>query len=88
MPETECPSFLEITFYLFYILFSVTIIGYTWRGLDTGNGGGVPLFAIIIAAAFLILATYSLAKLILLLFPARRKSCPVCSLLAKVIEID
>jgi hypothetical protein len=88
MPETGCPSFLEIVFYLFYIIFSLAIIGYTWLGLAAGNGGEVPLYAIVVAALFLILALYSIAKLILLLFPARRKTCPACNLLAKIIEID
>ncbi|MHB8164187.1 MAG: hypothetical protein ACYDDV_07525 [Methanoregula sp.] len=88
MPETGCPSFLEIVFYIFSIIFSLAIIGYIWLGPDAGTGGEVPLYAIIIGAAFLILALYSAAKLILLLFPARRKTCPACRLLAKVIEID
>ncbi len=88
MPETGCPSFLEIVFYLFYIIFSLAIIGYTWLGLAAGTGGEVPLYAIVIVAVFLVIALCSIAKLILLLFPARRKTCPACRLLAKVIEID
>jgi len=88
MPETGCPSFREVVFYLFSIIFSLAITGYTLIRLNAGNGGEVPLYSIVIGAAFLILALYSIAKLILLLFPARRKTCPACQLLAKVVEID
>jgi len=88
MPETGCPSFLEIVFYLFSIIFSLAITGYTLLRLNAGNGGEVPLYSIVIGAAFLVLAIYSIAKLILLLFPARKRSCPACRLLAKIVEID
>ena len=88
MPDSDCPSFWEILFYLFSIIFSVGIIGYIQLGMSVRYGGEVPLHAIVVSIMFIFVIGYSLAKLILRLFPARKTFCPVCSLLAKVIEID
>ena len=75
-------------FYLFIINLSVFIIGYIQLGVSTRYGGEVPLHAIVVSIMFIFIIGYSLANLILQLFPARKKFCPVCRLLAKVIEID
>ena len=88
MPDADCPPFKEIVFCLFIIIFSLFVIGYIQLGAGVRYWGEVPLHAIVVSIIFILVMGYSVARLILLLFPGRKKSCPMCSLLAKVLEID
>ncbi len=88
IPDSDCPSFWEILIYLFSIIFSVGVIGYIHLGMSVRYGGEVPLHAIVVSIMFIFVIVYSMVKLVLRLFPACKTFCPVCSLLARVMEID
>jgi hypothetical protein len=88
MHDTDCPPFSEVVLYLSGFIISVAMIGYILAGVNPGNGDYVSLPAISFLIVFLVVTGYCCAKLILLLLPERKKICPACSLLAKVLEID
>jgi hypothetical protein len=48
MGDSDCPSFWEIVFYHFSIIFSVGIIGYVQVGMSVLRGE-VPLHAIVVS---------------------------------------
>jgi len=88
MPDTDCPPVWEILSYLFCIILSVAMIWYIHLAVNFWNMRAVPLYAIFAFIWFCIIIWYAAVHLVLLLLPARKETCPVCCLLAKIIEID
>jgi len=88
MPDADCPPAWKIFSYLAVIILSVAMIWYIRPAENFWNTGAVPLYTIVAVIWFCIVIWYAAAQLILLLLPARKKTCPVCCLLAKVIEVD
>jgi hypothetical protein len=88
MPDTDCPPAWEILSYLFCIILSVAMIWYIHLAVNFWNIGAVPLYAIFSFIWFCIIIWYAAVHLVLLLLPARKDTCPVCCLLAKIIEVD
>jgi hypothetical protein len=88
MPDTDCPPAWEILSYLFCIILSVAMIWYIHLAVNFWNTGAIPLYAIFAFIWFCIIIWYAAVQLVLLLLPGRKETCPVCCLLAKIIEID
>jgi len=88
MHDTGCPPFREVLSYLFAMVFSFAMIGYTLLWISTWKPNIVPLNAIIYFLAFSAIIVYCGAMLIRGLFPERWRGKPKSSVIAKVLEID
>ncbi len=88
MHDTDCPPFSEVVLYLSGFIISVAMLGYILPGVTLRTWDHVSLPAIFFLIVFFAVTGYCCAKLILLLLPERKKVCPACRLLAKVLEID
>lgn len=88
MPDTDFPPFWDAMAFLVTIIISVAMIWYLIITLSTCNTCTVTPTGIILYLAFGVIIVLSSFKLILMLFPARKESCPACRLMSKIIEIE
>jgi hypothetical protein len=88
MPDSTCPHPWEILSYTLCIIISVAMIWYIHLGANYGDLSRVSLAALLFLAGFCAIIWYSCVRLIFLLVPSRRRDCPACRLLSKIIEIE
>jgi hypothetical protein len=88
MPDNDVLPSWEIFSYLICILISIAMIWYIHLGVNFWNVSHVPLSAILFLTGFCVIIWYCSMKLVFALLPARKKSCPACKLIAKIIEIE
>jgi hypothetical protein len=88
MSDTAAPPLWAVLGSLGNIILSVGMIWYLLLFLSSCSSCPARPFAFIFIFAFGIIIALSGFELFRLLFSERKKSCPVCSLVAKMIEID
>jgi hypothetical protein len=88
MSGTEAPPLWAVLGSLCNIILSVGMIWYLLLFLASCSACAARPFAIVFLVAFGVIIALSAFELFRLLFSERKKSCPSCSLVAKIIEID
>ena len=88
MFDTGAPPLWAVLGSLGNIIVSVGMIWYLLIFLSSCSTCPARPFAVIVIIAFGVIIVLSGFELFRLLFSERKKSCPVCSLVAKMIEID
>ena len=88
MSGTGSPPLLRVLAYLTNIIVSVAMIWYLINFyLSCSTCAAKPL-TFVFFVAFCAIIVLSALRLSELLFPARKKPCPVCSLISRIVEID
>jgi hypothetical protein len=88
MSGTGSPPLLRVLAYLTNIIVSVAMIWYLINFyLSCSTCAAKPL-TFVFYVAFCAIIVLSALRLSELLFPARKKPCPVCSLISRIVEID
>jgi len=88
MSGTGSPQLLRVLAYLTNIIVSVAMIWYLINFyLSCSTCAAKPL-TFVFFVAFCAIIVLSALRLSELLFPARKKPCPVCSLISRIVEID
>lgn len=88
MSDTGSPPLLRVLAYLTNIIVSVAMIWYLINfSLSCSSCAAKPL-TFVFFVAFCAIIELSALRLSNLLFPARKKPCPVCSLISRIVEID
>jgi hypothetical protein len=88
MSGTGSPPLLRVLAYLTNIIVSVAMIWYLINFyLSCSTCAAKPL-TFVFFVAFCAIIALSALRLSELLFPARKKPCPVCSLISRIVEID
>jgi hypothetical protein len=88
MSDTAAPPLWAVLGSLGNIILSVGMIWYLLLFLSSCSACPARPFAYIFIVAFGVIIALSGFELFRLLFSERKKSCPVCSLVSKMIEID
>lgn len=88
MSDTDAPPLWAVLGSLGNIILSVGMIWYLLIFLSSCSTCPARPFVIIFIVAFGVVIVLSGLELFRLLFSERKKSCPACSLVAKMIEID
>ena len=88
MSGTGSPPLLRVLAYLTNIIVSVAMIWYLINFyLSCSTCAAKPLTFVFFVAFYAIIVLSAL-RLSELLFPKRKKPCPVCSLISRIVEID
>jgi hypothetical protein len=88
MSETSSPPFWRVLAYLTNIIISVAMIWYLIIFFVTCSTCTAKPLTFAFFVAFCAIIVLSGLRLFGLLFPARKRSCPACSLISRIIEID
>jgi prolipoprotein diacylglyceryltransferase len=88
MSETGSPPLWGVLAYLVNIIVSVAMIWYLINFfLSCSTCTAKPLIFVFFIA-FLAIILISSFRLFGMLFPEKKKSCPACTLMTRIIEID
>jgi hypothetical protein len=88
MAESGSPPLWKVLAFLANIIISIGMIWYLMNfffSFSTCTAKPLTFFFFI---AFLAIIAISSSRLFGMLFPERKKSCPACSLITRIIEID
>jgi hypothetical protein len=88
MSETDAPPFWAVLGCLGNIILSIGMMWHLLLFLSSCSTCAARPFVYLFIVAFGIIFTLSGYELFKLLCSERKRSCPVCSLVAKIIEID
>jgi len=88
MSGTDAPPLWAVLGSLGNIILSVGMIWYLLLFFSSCSTCPAQPLVIVVMVAFGVIIVLSAFELFRLLFSEREKSCPVCSLVAKMIEID
>jgi hypothetical protein len=88
MSDTDAPPLWAVLGSLGNIILSVGMIWYLIIFLSSCSTCPARSFVFVFIVAFGVVIALSGFELFRLLFSERKKSCPVCSLVAKMIEIE
>jgi hypothetical protein len=88
MSDTDAPPLWAVLGSLGNIILSVGMIWYLIIFLSSCSTCPARPFVFVFIVAFGVVIALSGFELFRLLFSERKKSCPVCSLVAKMIEIE
>ena len=88
MSDTDAPPLWAVLGSLGNIILSVGMIWYLFIFLSSCSTCPARPFAFFFIVAFGVIIALSGFELFRLLFSERKKSCPVCSLVSKIIEIE
>jgi hypothetical protein len=88
MSGTGSPPLLRVLAYLTNIIVSVAMIWYLINFFLSCNTCAAKPLTFVFFVAFCAIIVLSALRLSELLFPARKKPCPVCLLISRIVEID
>jgi hypothetical protein len=88
MSESGSPQLWQVLAYLTNIIISVGMIWYLIDFVFTCSTCTAQPLTLVFLIAFLAIIAISSFRLFGILFPERKKSCPACALITRVIEID
>jgi hypothetical protein len=88
MSDTGSPPFWGVLAYLVNIILSVAMIWYLINFFLSCSTCTVKPLTFVFFVAFLAIIVISAFKLFGMLFPEKKKSCPACSIINRIIEID
>jgi len=88
MSGTGSPPLLRVLAYLTNIIVSVAMIWYLINFFLSCSTCAAKPLTFVFFVAFCAIIVLSALRLSELLFPARKKPCPVCSLISRIVEID
>ena len=88
MSDTDAPPLWAVLGSLGNIILSVGMMWYLLIFLSSCSTCPARPFAFFFIVAFGVIIALSGFELFRLLFSERKKSCPVCSLVSKIIEIE
>ena len=88
MSDTAAPPLWAVLGSLGNIILSVGMIWYLIIFLSSCSTCAARPFVYVIIVGFAAIIALSGFELFTLLFSERKKTCPMCSLVAKIIEID
>jgi hypothetical protein len=88
MSESGSPPLWKVLAYLANIIISIGMIWYLINFFFSCSTCTAKPLTFVFFIAFLAIIAISLFRLFGMLFPERKKSCPACSLITRIIEID
>jgi len=88
MSGSDSPQLWAVLALLSNIIVSVATMWYIWMFAFQCSACVIAPLGIILILAFGVIFILSGFSLVLTLMPARRRSCPICTLVTKVMEIE
>lgn len=88
MGKTGSPHFITTLAYLGNIVVSVALIWYLINFFFSCSTCAAKPLSFVFFVAFFSIIAISVYNLFGMLFPDRKKSCPVCVLISRIAEID
>jgi len=88
MSESGSPPLWKVLANLANIIISIGMIWYLMNFFFSCSTCTAKPLTLIFLIAFLAIIAVSSFRLFGMLFPERKKSCPACSLITRIIEID
>ena len=88
MSESGSPPLWKVLAYLANIIISIAMIWYLINFFFSCSTCTAKPLTFLFFIAFLAIIAISSFSLFGMLFPEKKKSCPACSLITRIIEID
>jgi hypothetical protein len=88
MSESGSPPLWKVLAYLANIIISIAMIWYLINFFFSCSTCTAKPLTVVFFIAFLVIVAISSFRLFGMLFPERKKSCPACSLISRIFEID
>jgi hypothetical protein len=88
MSGSDSPQLWAVTALLSNIIVSVATMWYIWMFVLQCSTCVIAPLGIILILAFGVIFILSGFSLVLTLMPARRRFCPACTLITKIMEIE